>query len=84
MAEAELAGEAEQQIEAHRADDEDTRRDQRIEQIGIAQPERDRGKGRDGENGDDRLHPTRSARANRPVGRKISTAMMITKPIASR
>ena len=43
VAEAELAGEAEQQIEAHRADDEDAGRDQRVQQIGIAQPQRHRG-----------------------------------------
>ena len=30
------------------------------------------------------LHPTRSERANRPVGLNSSTAMMIRKPIASR
>ena len=42
MTEAELAGEAEQQIEAHRADDEDAGRDQRVHEIRIAQPKRHR------------------------------------------
>ena len=42
------------------------------------------GKRCDGENGEGYSHPTRSARANRPVGLKMRTAMMITKPIASR
>ena len=36
------------------------------------------------ENGDRLLHPTRSDRANSPVGLKIRTAMMIRKPMASR
>ena len=36
------------------------------------------------ENGDRRLHPTRSERAKSPVGLKIRTAMMIRKPMASR
>ena len=36
VAEAELAGIAEQQVEAHRGDDEDAGRDQRVQEIGIA------------------------------------------------
>ena len=84
MAEAELAGEAEQQIEAHRADDEDAGRDQRVHQIRIAQPQRHGCERDDRQNSDRCLHPTRSERANSPVGLKIRTAMMIRKPIASR
>ena len=84
MTEAELAGEPEQQIEAHRADDEDAGRDQRVHEIGIAQPERHRSERDDRENGDRCPHPTRSERAKSPVGLKIRTAMMIRKPMASR
>ena len=84
VTEAELAGEAKQQVEAHRPDDEDAGRDQRVHEIGIVQPQRHRCEGCDGQNGARRIHPTRSLRANNPVGLKIRTAMMIRKPIASR
>ena len=84
VAETELAGEAEQQIEAHRADDEDAGRDQRVHQIRIAQPQRHGCECNDRQNSDPCLHPTRSERAKSPVGLKIRTAMMIRKPIASR
>src|ERR1700756_3726642 len=84
VTEAQLTGEAEQQVEAHRRDDKNARGDQRVQQIGIAQPQRNRGKRGDGENGNARPHPTRSERAKSPVGLKIRTAMMIRKPIASR
>ena len=41
MAEAELAGIAEQQIEAHRGDDENAGRDRDVQEVLIAQPQRD-------------------------------------------
>ncbi len=52
MTEAELAGEPKQKIEAHRADDKDPGRDQRVHEIRIAQPQRHRCKRDDRENGD--------------------------------
>ena len=51
VTEAELAGEPKQQIEAHRADHEDTSRDQRVHEIRITQPERHRCERDDCENG---------------------------------
>ena len=43
MTQVQLPGVAEQEIEAHRADDEDAGRDQGINQIGIAEATRNRG-----------------------------------------
>src|SRR5262249_11141800 len=84
VAEAELSGIAEQQIEAHRRDDEDAGRDQDVEEVLVPQPERNGEKDDKPEGRQRALHPTRSARANRPVGLNSNTTMMIRKPIASR
>ena len=45
MAEAELAGIAEQQVEAHRGDDEDAGDDQHVQDVQVADPQRDRERG---------------------------------------
>ena len=84
MAEAELSGIAEQQVQAHRRDDEDAGRDQDVQDVLILQPQRNGEEDDEPEGRQCALHPTRSARANRPVGLNSSTTMMIRKPIASR
>ncbi len=85
MAETQLPREAEQQIEAHRCDDEDAGRDQRIEQVRVPQPQRHRNEGQNADHEHEgAIHPTRSILANNPVGLNSSTTMMIRKPMASR
>jgi hypothetical protein len=84
VTEAELPGIAEQQVQAHRRNDENAGRDQDVQDVLVLQPQRN---GEENEEPDRRqraLHPTRSARANSPVGLNNSTTMMIKKPIASR
>src|SRR5262249_46174269 len=84
VAEAELSSIPEQQVQAHRRDDENAGRDQDVQDVLILQPQRN---GEENQEPDGRQyppHPTRSARANRPVGLNSSTTMMIRKPIASR
>src|ERR1700730_13102666 len=84
MAEAELPGISEQQVQAHRRDDENAGRNQDVQDVLILQPQRNGEEDDEPERQQYPLHPTRSARANRPVGLNSSTTMMIRKPIASR
>src|SRR5688572_20228874 len=85
MAERELARVAQQQVETEGEDREDAGHDQHVQVIGAHQPRRrrdQRQRGHGQEHAND--HPTRSARANSPAGRKSSTRMMATNPTASR
>src|SRR5262249_43165432 len=84
MAEAQLSGIAEQQVKAHRSDDENAGRDQDMQDVLVLQPQRNGEEDDEPERRQRALHPTRSARANSPVGLNSSTTMMIKKPIASR
>ena len=84
MAEAQLAGVAEQQIEAHRGDDEDTGHDEHVQDVEVGQPERDGDQEEQPGDGKGTLHPIRSFWANRPVGLSTRMAMMSRKPMASR
>src|SRR6185436_15679019 len=80
-----LAGVSEQQVQAHRGDDEDAGHDQDVQQVRVAYPQRNRSEREDArDRNDPGDHPILSLRANRPVGRKSRITMMITKPIASR
>src|SRR5215468_3424825 len=84
MAEAELSGIAEQQVQAHRRDDENAGRDQDMQDVLVLQPQRNGEENDKPERRQRALHPMRSARANSPVGFNSSTRMMMRKPIASR
>ncbi|GJD80852.1 hypothetical protein NBEOAGPD_4095 [Methylobacterium gregans] len=69
VAEAELPGEAEEQVQAHGADRQDARHDQRVEQVGAgAERQRQGDEGGEEREGEEPVHPMRSAFANRPVG----------------
>src|SRR6266436_717213 len=84
MAEAQLPGIAEQQVQAHGRDDENAGHDQDVQDVLVLQPQWN---GEENDEPDRRqraFHPTRSARANSPVGLNSNTMMMIRKPIASR
>ena len=90
VAKRQLPGEAEQEIEAHRRDDEDAGRDEDVQDVEIRHPRRHQEEKEharsDGEALDrKRSHqPIRSLRANRPVGRNSRMMMMSRNPIASR
>ena len=84
VAEAQLPGIAEQQVEAHGRDDEDARVDEDIQIVLIGHPDRNREQEGQPQPGRPAVHPMRSARANSPVGRKIRTTMIMRNPMASR
>jgi hypothetical protein len=84
VAEGELAGEAEQQVEAHRRDDEDAHDDEHVEEIQVGQPRRHRCERGEHHEGGPAAQLIRSFWANRPVGRNSRIRMMSKKPIASR
>src|SRR5262249_25187073 len=85
MPERKLAGVAEQQIQAHRRDDENPGHDQEVQDVWVAHPKRNRGERENPRGGSEfRRHPILSLRAKRPVGRKSRITMIRRKPIASR
>src|SRR4029077_925772 len=84
VAERELAGVAQQEIQAEREDREDAGHDQGVQVVRVPHP---RGRRRDyqqAEPAGNRAHPTRSARAKSPDGRSRSTATIMRNPTASR
>src|SRR5579875_148801 len=84
LAEIELTRIAEEQIEAHRRDDEDPGDDEDMQIIEIRHPERNGDEEGYPQPAEPAPHPMRSARANSPVGLIISTTMIRRKPMASR
>src|SRR5207245_6543243 len=84
VAERELAGVAEQQVQRQREHTEDPGHDRDVQVIGAREPERQGERDRRREPTADLRHAIRSWRAKRPEGRKSSTRMMMTKPTASR
>ena len=84
VAEAELAGIAEQQIEAHGGNDEDAGHDEHVQDVEVVQPQRNGGQEQQPGDGEAVLHPIRSRVANRPVGLRMRMTMISRKPMASR
>src|SRR4029077_7287740 len=82
--EAELSGIAEQQVEPHPRDDKTAGDERDVQEVLVLQPQWNGEKEEEPHRRQGALHPTRSARANNPVGLNSSTTMMIKKPIASR
>ena len=76
VAERELAGEAEQQVEAHRRDDEDADHDQHVEEIEVGQPQRHGCERGQHDDGGPAAQLIRSFWANRPVGRNSRMRMI--------
>src|ERR1043166_2880764 len=85
VAEAQLPGVAEQQVEADRRDDENAGRGEDGEVVGLAHPQRQARRQHDKQqSAEPRAHPTRPLSAKKPWGRSASTAMITRKPSASR
>ena len=78
VAEAELPGVAEQQVEAHRRDGENAGHDEGVQEVVVrrARAARESSASEPGD-GERAPHPIRSARAKRPVGLNSSTTMMM-------
>src|SRR5207253_3195801 len=85
VAEAQLPGVAEQQVEADRRNDENAGRGQDGEEVGLAQPQwQARREDDEQQPAEPRAHPIRPLSAKSPWGRSASTAMITRKPSASR
>src|SRR5262245_39258415 len=84
VAKRELPRIAEEQVQAHRGDNEDHSYDKNMHHIEVRHPERDGEEEEQPERGQNLLHPTLSFRANSPVGLKTRIRMMSRKPMASR
>src|SRR5207247_8277530 len=84
VAERELTGVTEEEVQGQRQDAEDPRHDDDVKEVRAREPERQCEREEDRHEAARPRHPIRSCFAKSPAGRSSRTRMMITNPTASR